>query len=203
MKEPHDKTDCAIARVCLELLPETGWDSLELKALAHHAGMPLKTISDRIAKKSDIIPMIVQLIDAETEALAGRQDINTPREDRLFDVLMSRFEALQKYRDAVLLLASHIKRTPELAYVMYIAQTDSMRRMYQWIQPSNKKNQSPYSHYILLIIYNFAFVKWARDSSPDLSFTMTSLNYSIRTKLTSTLFAERHSVPSRSKKPSI
>lgn len=188
MKSTKDKTAYAIAVACLELLPSTGWAALDINDVARKAGVPKKTFSTHIQEKNDLIPLIVRFIDDETGKLAGRQDKNAPLEDRIFDVLMSRFEALQKYRESILLLADCARRTPELAHKMYHAQTDSMRIMLRWIHGTAKFGKNHFSPRFLLVLYHFVFIKWARDPSPEMPLTMASLNQCIRTKLVHRLF---------------
>ena len=62
-----------------------------------------------------IIPAIVAMIDDEMVATHFDNDENTPINERLFDVIMARFDALQKHRAGITNIAQAIHSDPALA----------------------------------------------------------------------------------------
>lgn len=180
------KTDATpahiLARAALTLLPITGWYGLELDSVIRHAKIARKTANSLVKNKNDLVPLIVRFIDEETFRIVGKPSRGEEPEDRAFDVLMSRFEVLQRYRTAILILSEVVRKTPDLALAIYRAQTESMARILPHA-PRDKTRLIRFSPHIFLIVYHLAFLKWAQDSSPDLAATMGYLNKIIRTGL--------------------
>ncbi|MBC6440867.1 MAG: TetR family transcriptional regulator [Rhodospirillales bacterium] len=85
----------------LRLAATVGWKDLAMRDIADEAGVSLAELRSVYGSKGAILDAFVTEIDAavlvgDTAELAAE-----PAKDRLFDVLMRRFDALQPHRDAV------------------------------------------------------------------------------------------------------
>src|SRR5215217_6454640 len=85
----------------LQLIALHGWRRLSMVAIASEAGLPLLSLYRAFPSKAAILCAFSRRIDeavlaAPVEAEAGER----PR-DRVFDLLMRRFDALQPYRGAL------------------------------------------------------------------------------------------------------
>ena len=100
--------DCLLA--ALRLAEETPWGDLTLSAIAEEEGLPLSELyglsRDDLANRFDA--HFDQAMSAE-----GPPGGESPRE-RLFDVIMLRFEAMEDYRAGALSLMKDRDRTPRL-----------------------------------------------------------------------------------------
>ncbi len=81
------------------------WKDLTLSEIATAAGMGLADLREHVASKSDLIAAFMRAIDDDVlrKAIARPAD---PARDRLFDVIMLRFDALQPYKPALKSIAA-------------------------------------------------------------------------------------------------
>ncbi|NIA71926.1 TetR family transcriptional regulator [Pelagibius litoralis] len=83
------------------LAAERGWRDLSLAEIAAAAKVPLSTLYPLFSSKQAIIEGFADHVDAAVMADEDREGAETPARDRLFDVLMQRFEAMQPQREAI------------------------------------------------------------------------------------------------------
>lgn len=83
----------------LNAAANSGWAQLTLRDIATAAEMSLADVHAVYPSKHDILAAYLRSVDATVLAGAAPEDEN-PR-DRLFDVLMQRFDALNANRNAV------------------------------------------------------------------------------------------------------
>src|SRR5215204_1456651 len=96
----------------LQLIIRQGWRRLSMTAIASEAGLPLLSLYRAFPSKAAILCAFSRRIDeavlaAPVEAEAGER----PR-DRVFDLLMRRFDALQPYRGALEVLDRELPADP-------------------------------------------------------------------------------------------
>jgi len=83
----------------MNLATTRGWRSLTLAAIATEAGLKLDRVHAEFPTKGAILAAFNHRIDAEM--LKGASDEEASVRDRLFDLLMRRFEALTPHRAAI------------------------------------------------------------------------------------------------------
>ncbi len=96
-KKPH-VADTVIS-AAFDLAAERGWRSLSLADIAKRAGVPLAELVERFPTKARVLAAYVDGIDSRM--LAGSYDPRETARDRLFDVVMRRFEAMAPDRRAL------------------------------------------------------------------------------------------------------
>ena len=82
------------------LVLERGWRDLSLAEIAEAAKLPLSRVYPLFPSKQAILDGFADQVDAEMLAEDG-EGVDSPARDRLFDMLMRRFDALQPYREAL------------------------------------------------------------------------------------------------------
>jgi AcrR family transcriptional regulator len=92
-KSPAIDTVPAIA---LDLAAERGWRGLSLGEVAARAGLPLTELVQHFPAKSALLDAYFREIDSHM--LAAGPELDGPARDRLFEVLMRRFEAMAPRR---------------------------------------------------------------------------------------------------------
>lgn len=109
------KTKQNILKTFLKLLGEHSYQNVSLPILADAADVKLSDLRDAYCSKLDLVKSFAEQIDKsvldERDAEMGDQ----PARDRLFDILMSRIDALAEYKDAVRTLHDAAKHDPGLA----------------------------------------------------------------------------------------
>jgi len=93
----------------LKLAAENPWAELTLAEIAAEAGLELSEFHD-VADKADIAAAIEGVLD-KAMSVEGADMEDTPRE-RLFDVIMLRFEEMETHRGALLSLQHYRERNP-------------------------------------------------------------------------------------------
>jgi AcrR family transcriptional regulator len=79
---------------------ERGWRDLSLAEIAEAAGEPLSKVYPVFSSKLAILEGFADRVDAEMLAEEG-EELDSPARDRLFDMLMRRFDVLQPHREAL------------------------------------------------------------------------------------------------------
>lgn len=83
----------------LRLAARQNWADVQLPELAKEAGISLAELRGQIAAKEDIIPLLFERLDRQMlEATAFEGSMK----DRLFDLFMARFDAMNANREAFL-----------------------------------------------------------------------------------------------------
>ena len=95
----------------LDLAADTLWADLTLAAIAEKAGVPLSDFHG-LSGKDAFASMMDAYFDRAMSAEGVSAD-DTPRE-RLFDVIMLRFEAMEDYRAGLVSLMKYRDRMPSL-----------------------------------------------------------------------------------------
>lgn len=111
-RSPEEK----IVDAALRLAASRGWIGLSLAEIAKSARVDLPVLSGLFGSKRDILAAFSRRIDAEVLKLAAAEDLSgEAARDRLFDVLMMRFDVLATYKPALKRIAGDLQRDPVAA----------------------------------------------------------------------------------------
>lgn len=110
-----DKQKQKIVDAFIAVVSERPWHEVSLAVIAARAEVPLSTLRSAFASRLDILAAFIERID--TAVLAGLDPdlAEAPPKDRLFDLLMRRFDLLAPYKGAVGALREAARRDPGLA----------------------------------------------------------------------------------------
>ena len=168
-----------IVDAALALAAREGWRRVSLAAIAAEAGMSVLELYAVYRSKAAILDGFHRRIDAA--ALAGVDSVADERpRDRLFDIVMRRFDALSPHKDAVDAVARDAVADPLAALCGVPSLLNSMSWMLEaagvsasgWIGRVRVK--------LLLGIYLSVFRVWLSDDSPDMTRTMAALDSRLR-----------------------
>jgi AcrR family transcriptional regulator len=120
--------DKAIAAL-MELLADQSFEDIGLAEVAGHAGIKLSQLRTEFGSTLAILGAHIKQVDGAVLD-GGDADLaeETPR-DRLFDVLMRRFELLAPYKDSIRSLMRSARRHPGLALALNAMAVRSQRWM--------------------------------------------------------------------------
>src|SRR5258708_26897253 len=111
-KNPHrDK----IIEAFLALVAEKPFEKIDLAAVAEKAGVSLADMRGEFGSTFDIVSAFIRETDRKVLAGGEGEDAEATARDRLFDVLMRRFEALQSHREPVRSLVRSPDRHPRFS----------------------------------------------------------------------------------------
>jgi AcrR family transcriptional regulator len=161
----------------LGLIAEKGFDGVALRDVAEAAGLSLADLYRAYPDKMALVAAFMARVDAEV--LAGTPSRNDPEEtarDRLFDVLMRRYDALRPHRAALGAIRRAGTRDPLMALAMGPALRRSMAAMLEAASvPSDGLSGALRQNGLLAIHYAVSRV-YDRDDTADLSKTMAALD---------------------------
>jgi AcrR family transcriptional regulator len=161
----------------LRLVAEKGFAGVALRDVAEAAGLGLAELYQAYPDKVALMAAFMARIDAEV--LAGTPSRDDPEEtarDRLFDVMMRRYDALRPHRQALREFRRAGTRDPMLALAMGPALRRSMAAMLQAAAvPSEGLTGALRQNGLLAIHYAVSRV-YDKDETTDLSKTMAALD---------------------------
>ena len=169
-KEPKDR----LIDAALSLAAEEGWRRLTLAEIAATAGVPLAETATLFRSKYGIIGAYRRRIDQAV--LAGpAPSINDSPRDRLFDVLMRRFEALKADRIALRTIARDSLGDPAMLRLL----PGVMSAMGWMLEAAGLPSTGYRGHFArraVAAIYLSVLPAFFRDDSSDLGSTMAALD---------------------------
>jgi hypothetical protein len=168
-----DEFDAALIKGAFALAAKAGWTSVSVVAAAREADLPLDRARLRFAGRDAILLRFGKLADAQALAEAPASG---PVRERLFDLLMRRFDALQANRAGVIALLRGLPGDPASGFMLAAATGASMR----WMVEAAGVPASGFSGLLaangLVAVWLYALRAWERDESADLATTMAALD---------------------------
>jgi AcrR family transcriptional regulator len=163
-------------RAALDLAEKRGWRGVTLLDIAQAAGMSLSDLRREFTCKNDIISAFQKEVDAEVLAKAkAASEAQSPR-DRLFDIIMTRFEVLAPYKPALKRVSTYFCCRPGEAATLVCS---SLASQYWMLAGAGAKLDGPGGALRvtgLAAIYGKVFQVWLDDPSPSLDKTMAALD---------------------------
>jgi len=168
-----------VIEAALRLAAERGWADLALADIAAAAKLPLADLYASYPSKTAILAGLGRQVDRE--ALAGLEaGSEESTRDRLFDLIMKRFDALAPYRDGLAAVARDLGRDP-LAALCGLGQfARSMALMLEAAGVSSSGLAGTVRTKGLGAIYLATMRDWFRDDSTDKARTMAALDARLR-----------------------
>lgn len=153
-----------------------GWDATTYIEIAHHAGMPVSDVQVLFAEKTDILTAYGRKLDERLQAHAGALDPMESCRDRLFDLLMERFDMINEQRAGVLAVLSDICLDPKawLCDLPHLGR--SMAKILDLCGLESGGIRGALRVSGLALVYVSALHVWKSDDSADLSKVMARLD---------------------------
>jgi AcrR family transcriptional regulator len=165
--------DRAVVKAVFQQAALRGWADVSLAEAARDAGLPLARVRVRFPSRGAVLMRFG--VQADEAALAGAETEGTPRE-KLFDIIMNRFEALQAHRDGIMALLVALRTDPATALLLYGATLRSMAWLLEAAGVPATGITGQLRVHGLTAVWLYVLRAWERDDSPDLSRTMAALD---------------------------
>jgi ubiquinone biosynthesis protein COQ9 len=163
-------------RAALDLAATRGWRDVTLTDIAQAAGISLADLRREFISKNDIIRAFQKEVDAEVLAKARpATETQSPR-DRLFDIVMTRFELMTPHKAALRRISAYLCCRPGEASTVLCS---SLASQYWMLAGAGAKLDGPGGALRvagLAGIYANVFQVWLDDPSPSLDKTMAALD---------------------------
>ncbi len=181
----------------LELASTGRWEVASMVDIATEAGITPADLRALFCSKAAIIAAFVEVIDQQVLSQGFHfEDEDTPR-DRLFEVLMRRFDTLGEHRDAVVALHRSLPSDPLAAISLGPTALISTSWM---LEAAGISARGPFGLLRvkgLLAVWLSALRVWVADDSPDLSRTMAALDRYLRSAERLAIELKRFEAPRR------
>ncbi|MCI4678880.1 TetR/AcrR family transcriptional regulator [Rhodoblastus acidophilus] len=179
-KGPQPKSDPRekIIDALMALAGEKPWEEISLADVADRAGLTLAQFRDCFPSKGAVLAGFSRRIDKivlEGGESAGETDRDRPR-DRLFDVLMRRFDAMEPYRDALKNINDWAMRDPLALPALNQLALNSLRFMLEAAGLSSEDALGALKLQGLALAWTRVFHIWLDDDSTDHAKTMAALD---------------------------
>ena len=158
---------------------EKGWSRLTLADLAAALELTLVDLRALIDSKYDLINALNQHVDAAVLDECASIDVNDSPRDRLFEVIMARFDALTPYRNALGMMAFSARSDLRLAAMTHKHLQRSMGWMLEAAGLGEGGLRGKFRQNGLTVVYIRASLAWLKDGSEDLSATMKALDQAL------------------------
>jgi len=163
-------------RAALDLARERSWGEITLDDIARAANLDLADLRREFSCKSDIIRAFQREVDAEVLAKLRAPAEGQTARDRLFDIVMTRFEVMQPYKPALKRIWSYLCCRPGEAGALLCS---SLASQYWMLAGAGAKLDGPIGALRvtgLASVYGKVFQVWLGDDSPSLDKTMAALD---------------------------
>jgi len=172
---PHDPRHAAID-AALALAAECGWGAVSLERIAERSAVPLPALRELFAGPGDILAAYIRMIDRKVLEAAGPPDQSLSPRDRLFDLLMERFEQLEAQRAGLLAVLDALRCQPQQAAALLPDLGRAMAWMLEGAGIESGGVRGALRVAGLTALYLKTMQVWAGDDSADLTKTMAALD---------------------------
>ena len=169
-----------IIDAALACIARQGWRRLSLADIAAEAGLPILGVYRLYSSKPAILCAFFRRIDEAVLAAPLDSEPDERPRDRVFDLLMRRFDALTPYRAALEVLGRELPTDPLAALAAGAGLLRSMRWMLEAAGISGEGLGGVLAVKLTAAVYLATLRVWLRDESPDLAPTMAALDRRLR-----------------------
>lgn len=159
-----------------DLSARMGWEMVTLADIADKAHCTLAELSDVFDDKADILAAYGRMVDKKMLEACAEPDLASPERDRLFDIMMERFDILNDHRAALHSILKTMMLDPKQAVIGL----PHLGRSMAWVLEAAGIDSSGLKGALrvagLMAVYLYALRAWMNDDSADLSKTMAALD---------------------------
>ncbi len=169
---PLDKaTDAMMA-----LIAETSWEKATLNLVAERAGIPLSDLISHVHNRFDLLDHFGDRTNLRAIRIAEEEGGSEAVRDKLFALIMARFDVLAPHKAAIQSLASTARRDPGLALYFAHKVRTSMSLFLEVAGVNTATAQGRLKANGLAMLYGRVARTWFKDDSEDMSKTMAALD---------------------------
>jgi AcrR family transcriptional regulator len=174
-KKTPDLREKAV-KSALTLAARDGWDNVSLNDIARHAKISLSDLHDHFEDRTDILVAYGRITDRKVLESVGEVDESSSHRDRLFEILMERFDVLNDDRDALLSILDSFKFDPKQLVIGLPHLGRSMSWMLEAAGIETTGIRGAANLLAITTVYVATVKTWMEDESEDMSKTMAALD---------------------------
>jgi AcrR family transcriptional regulator len=166
--------------IAFALLADRGWGGLSLMALAERAELPLIEVYRQLPDRRAILRALSERVDQAMLEIDRAELEGLPPRDKLFELIMRRFDALAPFRAGLARLERDARRDPCILLPVTCRLDRSLRWMQEIAGLRAQGLRARLRRRALLAVYLRALRTWLADDSSDLAKTMAELDTLLR-----------------------
>lgn len=163
-------------RAALDLAAKSGWGGVGMQDIAAQCKCTLAELHDVFEDRGDILTAYGRSVDRRVLDSVGKPDMTQSDRDRLFDVMMERFDVLGADRAALQSILKSFCTDPKQAVIGLPHLGKSMVWMLEGAGIDANGAKGAVKALGLLGVYLYTLKAWMDDDSEDLSKTMAALD---------------------------
>lgn len=175
-KKPVENPRDAAVLAALALAAEKGWLAVTMGDIGRRAGLSAAEMHDLFEDRFDILAAYGRMLDRKVLAAVGAPDNDVSERDRLFEIMMERFDALNEHRDGVIAILDSLLPDPKQAIVSLPHLCRSMAWMLDAAGIPTGGVKGVMKIMGLTALYLKTVRTWREDDSADMSKTMAELD---------------------------
>lgn len=181
MLDENSKRD-RIILAALRVAEKQGWREASLADIAREADVSLAGIHKKFRSKTAILEAFIGRVDAAVLKKAKEPDMDTPARDRIFDVLMTRFDVLKPYKGALARIHKECRCAPPGPGTLPLAcaSANSGKWMLTAAGISTRGPNGCARVSGLMCLYARVVPVWLGDDDPDQARIMAALDRELR-----------------------
>lgn len=169
-----------IIAAALSLAGRQGWRDTGLGEIASEAGLNLAELREEFRGKAEILAAFTRAADDEVLKRTGKPETGETPRDRLFDVIMTRFEVLAPYKPALRRIYADLRFTPAAACRQLEAAFKSQHWMLAAAGIGTEGVRGKLRLKGMTATYARVFGIWLEDDDPGHARTMAALDRRLR-----------------------
>ncbi|WP_431861078.1 TetR family transcriptional regulator [Azospirillum sp.] len=164
----------------MDLASERGWRRTGLADVARAVPVPLGELYRRFPTRASLLAGVAELADAAVLGDDTPPDLSESARDRVFDVMMRRFDALVPYRAGLAAVARDLPREPLTVFAFSSAYARSMAWMLRaaGVDPDGRGGGALVAG--LGAVHARVMRTFLKDDTADLARTMAALDSELR-----------------------
>lgn len=174
------KSEIDLLQATFEEIAEHGWNDLAARAIAERADRPLADVYRAFPSQGAMVRALVRRVDEAMLEVDPADFVGLPPRDRVFELMMRRFDALAPFRDGLKRLSREGWSDPALV----LATVCRLDRSLAWLQAAAGLTAGGFRARLSRRALGFAYVRafevWLKDDSSDHAKTMAALDKALR-----------------------
>lgn len=170
--------DADIYSAAMRVAADLGWRKARLTDIADEAGLTLAELHEKHGSKSALLGNFVRHIDQSVLKHAQKSaDPEASYRDRLFDIVMHRFDALLPYKDGIRAI---VKEGGGGGVGEFLCSGQRVLRSMRWMLEAADVSTAGFIGNLrvkgLAVVYAATVNVWLKDDSEDMAKTMAALD---------------------------
>lgn len=175
-QKPKPNIKEKIIKAALKLAAMQGWAETSLGDIARACKISLSALRAHFDDKADIVAALGRMVDRRVLDRLEEPDADIPLKERVFDVLMERYDVLNDYRAGIVAILESFASEPKQAVITLPHLCRSMNWMLEGAGVETGGLAGAVRLAGVTLVYAKALWIWKDDDSADMAKTMAALD---------------------------